>query len=84
MPASLFKEWQEYEKLEPFGAWRDNFHAAMMCALIANANRDPKRPPVKIGDFFYVDPETEKESNDERMLESLRSRKGRKRGKRNG
>lgn len=75
MPARLFREWLEYEQLEPFGQWRDNFHAAMIAAILANANRDPKRTPapIKMSEFFYVDAETERENADKKILGALRA-----------
>ena len=74
MPAGLLREWMQYEHLEPFGAWRDNFHSAMIATLIANANRDPKRrpQPLKMSEFFYIDPETARENEDMEFLTKLR------------
>lgn len=61
--------------LEPFGARRDNYHAAMIATILANAYRDRKRPPFKMSDFIYVDGETAQESADMQMLTSLRQLK---------
>lgn len=72
MPSSLLLEWMEYEKLEPFGAPRDNYHAAIIATILANAHRDRKRPPVKMSEFFYVDPESAREDADMTMLSRLR------------
>jgi hypothetical protein len=67
----------EYERLEPFGAQRDNYHAAMIATILANAYRDRKRPPVRLSEFMFVDPETAREADDMQTLESLRRlRKG--------
>jgi hypothetical protein len=71
MPAHLLAEWQEYERLEPFGAIRDNYHAAMIATILANAHRGPRRAPVKMDEFFYVDPETRRERADLEMLTRL-------------
>lgn len=62
----MLAEWQEYDRLEPFGQWRDNWHMAVMASLFANANRDPKkrREPFTPADFFFVDPQTRKEQSD--------------------
>ena len=62
----------EYERLEPFGAQRDNYHAAMIATILANAHRDRKHPPAKLAEFMYVDQETARESADMQMLSSLR------------
>ena len=66
----MIAEWQEYEKLEPFGAWRDNWHMAVLASLLANIHRDPKkRPePVSPSEFMYVDSETRKENEDAKTV----------------
>lgn len=68
MPASELLEWMEYERIEPFGAWRDNWHTALIATLLANANRKPNSPPVPMRSFFYVDPETEQDQKDAEMI----------------
>ena len=75
MPARLFHEWMEYERLEPFGSWRDNYHAALVSMILVNAHRDPKRSPVGMAEFFYRDPETAQHERDQEMLNELRARK---------
>jgi len=47
-----------YSIIEPFGAKRDNFHAAMLASLYTNAHKKQGSPAAKISDFFYIDPET--------------------------
>jgi hypothetical protein len=79
LPASIFLEWMEYQKLEPWGAWRDNWHAALQATIFASAFRDPKRPPPKMHEFFYQDPETARDKQDMEMLailDSLKKRNG--------
>lgn len=43
-------EWAEYWEIEPWGAWRDNFHTAMLASLIARANG---AKDVSVKDFMY-------------------------------
>lgn len=43
--------WKAYYTIEPFGAWRDNFHAAQIAQAIYNMNG--AKPPRKAADFFY-------------------------------
>jgi len=62
----------EYEQIEPWGAWRDNWHAALLASMFGNAFRDPKRPPMKMRDFFYQDPITAQKRADQEMLSNLR------------
>lgn len=59
-PATLLAEFKEYELLEPFGQWRDNYHAAMIAWILASVHRDPKRKPPALSDFMYQDAESAK------------------------
>lgn len=36
MPAAELDAWQEYYLEEPFGTWRDNWHAAIICNTVAH------------------------------------------------
>ncbi len=58
MSAAEYLDWQEFETLEPFGSWRDNWHAAMVATILANAFRSSSSRPSKISDFMYIDPES--------------------------
>ncbi len=53
-------EWHIYSSIEPFGAYRDNIHTAMLCSLIANVNRQPKSRPFEWKEFMIVDAETKR------------------------
>ena len=64
MPARELMEWMEYESLEPFGAWRDNYHAALIASILANANRKPNAPPFGMHEFFYQDAQTVREKGE--------------------
>ena len=46
-----------FAELEPFGALRDNIHAGIVAATVANANRDTKRRPEPFSpqDFLIED-----------------------------
>jgi len=71
MSISELQEWHQYEELEPFGQLRDNYHAAMVAHILANAHRGPNRPPVPFSQFFYVDRKTQQERNDRAMVEFM-------------
>ena len=73
MGSSELSEWQEYYGLEPWGAWRDNWHSAQIAALLYNANRG-KQKPLNSADFMFVDRETARESQDRETLAFLSSR----------
>lgn len=42
IPYRLFVEWLGYMSLEPFGEERQDWRFAVLCALLANINRDRK------------------------------------------
>ena len=54
MPASEFAGWVEFYELEPFGAWRDNFHSATVASALVNMWL-PKGKSVSAKDFMYED-----------------------------
>ena len=47
-------EWMAYARLEPFGEERADLRMAILAALIANVNRDPKKKssPYEVSDFM--------------------------------
>jgi len=66
MPASVFNAWRLYDQMEPFGAIRDNFHTATLCALTANINRKKDREPFTVDDFLFKDQIDQEESNEQK------------------
>ncbi len=58
MTAREFAEWRAYYALEPFGSWRDNYHAAMIAHILAMVNSDPKKSRPRFENFFYRDHES--------------------------
>lgn len=65
----------EYERLEPFGPWRDNWHSATVATILANAFRARNTAPVKLSEFMFKDPLTAQEAEDEQTLAQLRAMK---------
>lgn len=59
MSARELAAWESYYATEPFGAERDNLHAAMTCALLANIHRGKGGKAIKPEDFMirYQDPD---------------------------
>jgi hypothetical protein len=74
MPASEFQRWIAYYNAEPFGTWRDNFHIATLCALTANINRNPKKPPLSFNDFMFEDSQSHKRRKMKKMMSRFRSK----------
>ena len=55
MSSAEFVEWIAFERLEgPLGPARDDWRYALIAAMVANANRDPKKKhqPYKPQDFI--------------------------------
>ena len=50
--AAELEEWIAFYESEPFGAYRDNMHAAMIAATIANGNRARGSEPVAPSQFM--------------------------------
>lgn len=57
-----------YYNLEPFGAWRDNWHAAMLLALQVNQKRGPGVPAISAEEFMFKDTATEKRDQIRKMM----------------
>jgi len=49
--------WRAFDAISPIGGERADKHAALVAALIANANRGPKQAPYSLNDFdLFRDP----------------------------
>lgn len=42
----------EYYAVEPFGAYRDNLHAAIIASTLANIHRGKNKPASRMTDFL--------------------------------
>lgn len=73
MSAAEFTKWQAYWQLEPWGAWRDNWHSAIISALIYNTNRG-KQPSVKASEFMYRDIDTDRAGMAKKFATWLKAR----------
>jgi len=51
MPSRLFNEWIAYDRVDPFGSWRDDIRAGVVASTIANVNRVKKTDPYTPNDF---------------------------------
>ncbi len=67
------EEWHEYYAREPWGAWRDNVHAAQICALLFNINRAKGTRRVSYKDFLLTDAQQHKVSARARVVNFFRS-----------
>lgn len=87
-PAWHIAEWAQFYKMRPFGAWRDNFHAAMIADTIAKVNGNADIP---MSNYFYKDEETaieERKARDFKTFQSIAAKVKQineaKKGNRNG
>jgi hypothetical protein len=70
MGSGEFSEWKAYYATEPFGQWRDNFHAAQIASILHNVNRG-KGAAVTPDDFIYRDMEDTQDRADAEVLARL-------------
>ena len=73
LSSSEFTEWSAYYSLEPFGAERDNWNIAQLCALFWNANRGKKGKARGVIDFMYRDTTTQKQAKTVGFLAGLKA-----------
>jgi hypothetical protein len=55
MGSSELEEWRAFWLREPWGPYRDNVHAALICSLIANAFRGKSSRPISYQEFMLSD-----------------------------
>jgi len=56
MSGSELAEWMVYYAAEPFGTFRDNVHAGLIAATLANIHRKKGTKPLTFNDFMLQDP----------------------------
>ena len=66
-------EWEAYWMVEPWGPYRDNIHAGLICSILANVNRRKGSPETTYEDFMLVDKEQQQRIETERALAWFRS-----------
>ena len=81
MGSSELGLWKAFYDLEPFGAPRDNWNVAVLCALTANINRDKNGKTLKPDDFMFVAPEIRKRTQGLEFLAFMEARATAKNGK---
>lgn len=72
MTSREFSEWQAYFSFHPFGELREDYRAASIACIIANANRDPsKGEPFEVSDFLLKFEEDDPEAKQLEVEEKL-------------
>ena len=69
-----FQRWIAYYNKKPFGAERDNYHSASLCALLANINRGKGQPAFKVTDFMYKDVGAVRKASIQQTMAGLNAR----------
>lgn len=72
MSASELADWHEYAQLEPFGAHRDNMHAALIAMIIANSTPGRRKKSYKMEDFMLRDRNDQKQQQTAQTLNIMR------------
>lgn len=65
-----------YDNVEPFGDYREDLRAGMICSTIANFGPRKLKQPLKISDFQYLrEPEETREQTPEDIKKILGGKK---------
>lgn len=72
MGAGELEDWKRYYLVEPWGAWRDNLHAGIIAAMIANTAPSTRRKRARRADeFLFVDARERRSQMTQRSLHYL-------------
>jgi len=71
--AEEFEEWKLHMAERPFGAYRDNIHAAMIVATLRNIHRGQGAELVKFSDFMLATPEEHRSANMGEAIDKLKA-----------
>jgi len=72
MSSAEFAEWVAWNRIEPLGERRADLRMAVLSSVIANAHRDPDKPPVKAIDFWFdFDQTVEAKQSPEQQLAQI-------------
>ena len=74
MTEGEFQRWIQYYNKKPFGAERDNYHTALICALLVNINRGKGQPASKVAAFIYKDVGEARKTNIQQTMAALNAR----------
>ena len=67
MDSRELAEWMAYYQLEPFGGFRGDLHAGLVCSTIANANKGKRGKPFTPADFMPLNKPDNKEQTEDDM-----------------
>jgi hypothetical protein len=73
MSGQEMRDWELYWQLEPWGSHRDNLHAGVVAAVIANVHRRKGQRPLSPADFMLMHAENRRAQNTRKTLNWLRA-----------
>ena len=73
-PSRVVNEYAAYYLIEPWGPQRDNFHAAHIAHILANAHREPRSPAVPFDRYMWRDPVEAGQDREQRVVDSFRTK----------
>ena len=65
----------EYDRLEPFGDQRSNWHAAVIAQILAAVHTPKNRKPPSVVDFMWRDPVRRREDEERKLFNWLKAMK---------
>lgn len=71
MSSVTFNHWVEYNRLNPFGAQRDNMHAGIVASTIANVHRKHGSKSLNPSDFMIIDSVTANKNKQQDFINFL-------------
>ena len=72
MGVGEYARWIEYERLEPFGAVRDNWHMGTLAAMYMQVHGKPGSKPTA-GDFMYRTADEQRDRQTRATMSALRA-----------
>jgi hypothetical protein len=74
LPHRELEDWGLYWKEEPWGAYRDNMHAALIIANLLRPHMEDPAKPIDLAAFMFENPEDRRERERARTALQLRAR----------
>jgi len=73
MGASELSEWMLFWSTDPWGSYRDNIHAGLIAATLANIHRKKSAPAVSFTDFMLTDSDSHRKKKTNETIAWMRA-----------
>lgn len=73
MGAREYDDWSAYYAVEPWGSYRDNLHAGIIAATVANAHKGKRAKALTPADFMLRSKSEQRATDTRRSLAHLRA-----------